>query len=260
MNVNPEKATLPGSIAVFGATSGIARAVSAELARRGHGLLLVGRDEAALRAVAADLAVRFGREFPVLAWDLLHPGDGDHAGRFAELIALAGSDGLSGVFFSAGIMPPEEKAHADAVAARLLFNVNLTEPIVVLNLFADYFKERKGGFLAAVSSVAGDRGRPANKTYGAAKAGLTAYLEGLRHSLHPRGVRVCTLKPGPVRTPMTAGYQGLSLLLSDPEPVARALVDGIGRGKRVVYAPGYWRWVMAILRRLPDSLWRKVPG
>src|SRR5690606_16306616 len=116
------------------------------------------------------------------------------------------------------------------------------------------------GVLSVLSSVAGDRGRTKNKTYGASKAGLSTWLEGLRAALHGTGVLVQTVKPGPVRTPMTAGYGGPRLLLAEPERVARDIVRGLERGRTTVYTPGYWRFVMAVLRAVPEALARKVPG
>ena len=240
---------------IFGATSGIARAVSRELLKRGGALVLVGRDEAALRAEADDLSVRFGRACRVLVWDLL---DRDrHAQRFAE---LAAGEPLGGLFLASGVMPMGREGAGSAALTRLTLDVNLTETVVVLNLFADYFRSRGNGFLSVLSSVAGDRGRAGNRTYGASKAGLTAYLEGLRASLHGTGILVQTVKPGPTRTPMTAEYQGLPLLLADPDTVARTIVRGLERGRTTVYAPGYWRLVMGIIRMLPEFLARKVPG
>jgi hypothetical protein len=246
---------LNGNIVIFGATSGIARAVSRELLSRGSSLVLVGRDEAALLAEAADLFVRFGRECPVFTWDLL--ARDLHGQRFAALAALGP---LGGVVFAAGTMPAEAAAEADGGLTRATFDLNLTETVIVLNLFAEYFRVRGAGFLSVLSSVAGDRGRAGNKTYGATKAGLSAYLEGLRASLHGTGVTVQTVKPGPTRTPMTADYKGPALLVAAPETVARALVRGLERGKTTVYAPGYWRLIMGIIRMLPEFLARKVPG
>ncbi|MCD6025403.1 MAG: short-chain dehydrogenase [Fibrobacteria bacterium] len=248
-----------GSIVIFGATSGIARAVSRELAKRGDVLVLVGRDEAALRAEAADLAARFGRESRVFVWDLLEREL--HGRRFADLIAGEAPFGaLGGVFFASGVMPTEAEAEASPAATRLNFDVNLTEPVVVLNLFAGYFRAQGSGFLSVLSSVAGDRGRAGNKTYGASKAGLSAWLEGLRASLHGTGVLVQTVKPGPTRTPLTAGYKGPAVLVAAPETIARAVVRGLERGRTTVYAPPYWRFVMGLIRLLPESLARKVPG
>jgi short-subunit dehydrogenase len=244
-----------GSLVIFGATSGIARAVSRELMRQGASLVLVGRDEAALRAEAADLAVRHGRECRVFAWDLMERDQ--HAQKFAT---LAGQGELGGLFLASGIMPAEKEAENDAALTRLNFDVNLTETVVVVNLFADYFRRRGSGFISVLSSVAGDRGRAGNKTYGASKAGLSAYLEGLRASLQGMGVLVQTVKPGPTRTPMTADYKGPAALVADPDVVARLIVHGISRNRSTVYAPGYWRLVMGIIRLLPEFLARKVPG
>lgn len=247
--------SLPSPLVVFGATSGIAREVTREWLRRGRDAVLVGRDEAALRAEAADLKVRTGRDCPVFVWDLL---DRDHhAARFAALDRLHAPGGL---FFAAGLLAPEAVLEADPEATRRLLDVNLTEPLIVLNLFAARFRERGEGFIAVLSSVAGDRGRAANKTYGASKAGLSAWLEGLRAALHGTGVRVLTIKPGPVRTPMTAGYKGPAFLLADPARVATRIVDALERGRAVTYAPGYWRGVMALVRALPEALARRVPG
>jgi decaprenylphospho-beta-D-erythro-pentofuranosid-2-ulose 2-reductase len=247
-----------GRVAVFGATSGIAREVSREFLRHGRDLVLIGRDEAALRAEAADLAVRSGRECPVFVWDLLDRDN--HARRFAELTERSDCRNLGGLLFAAGVLFPEHTAEDDAAVTRRNFDMNLTETVVVLNLFARHFRARKGGFLSVLSSVAGDRGRAVNKTYGASKAGLSAYLEGLRAALHGTGVLVQTVKPGPVRTPMTAGYKGPAPLLADPRTVGRAIVHGIERGKTTIYTPGYWRAVMAVIRALPEFLARRVPG
>ena len=244
-----------GNIVMFGATSGIARALSHELLEQGSELILVGRNEAALQAEAADLAVRQGKRARVFVWDLLERET--HGQRFAELAALGP---LAGVVFAAGVMPSESEIQADPRLTRIMLDVNLTETLMVLNLFAEHLRQRGSGFLSVISSVAGDRGRAGNKTYGASKAGLSAYLEGLRASLHGTGVLVQTVKPGPVRTPMTADYKGPAVLLADPKAVARVIIRAIRCGKTTVYAPGYWRLVMAIIRALPESLARRVPG
>lgn len=244
-----------GRIVIFGGTSGIGRAIAREMAARGDALVLVGRDGAALKAEADDLTVRFGARCEIFTWDLEERAL--HAERFA---ALAAGGPLYGVVFSTGVMYDEAESEAAPEKIRRNFDVNLVEPVVVLGLFARHLRDRGAGFLSVLSSVAGDRGRASNKTYGASKAALTAWLEGLRGALHGSGVLVQTVKPGPVRTPMTADYKGPAALLADPARVARAVVRGIDRGRPTVYAPGYWRLVMAVIRALPESLARKVPG
>jgi short-subunit dehydrogenase len=243
-----------GRIAIFGATSGIARAVCAEWTRRGRDLVLMGRDEKALAELAADLEIRGGRACSVFRWDLLEREN--HAARFSE---LAGRFELDGLFFAPGVLLPEAELEADAAKTRLLFDVNLTETVVVLNLFAVHFRAANRGFLSVLSSVAGDRGRVKNRTYGASKAGLSAFLQGLRGALHAHGVLVQTVKPGPVATPMLAGYKGPSLILAMPETVARDIVNALERGKTTVYTPGYWRLIMAVIRALPEAVLRRLP-
>lgn len=255
----PSFLSSPGLIVIFGATSGIARAVARELARRGHALALVGRHAEALEAEAADLAIRSGQRPLVFEWDVLDRANHDR--RFAGLVEIAGpAGGIAGVFFAPGTLPDEHGKDLDAGTVRHTFDLNLVEPVVVLGLFARHFRDRGAGWISAVSSVAGDRGRAPNRTYGASKAGLSTWLEGLRATLHGTGVLVQTVKPGPVRTPMTEGYQGPGVLLAKPERVARDIVRGLSRRRTTVYTPGYWRWVMVVIRMLPEALARRIRG
>jgi len=244
-----------GHLAVFGATSGIARALASEWMRRGRDAVLLGRDARALEELAADLEIRRGRKCAVFRWDLLERDA--HPERFSELAERFELDGL---FLAPGVLIPEEELAADPDKTRLLFDVNLTETVVVANLFAAHFRARKRGFLSVLSSVAGERGRVKNRTYGASKAGLSVFLEGLRASLHGQGVLVQTVKPGPVRTPMTAGYRGPGFLLAEPETVARDIANALERGKTMVYTPGYWRPIMALIRALPEAMLRRIPA
>ncbi len=244
-----------GRIAIFGATSGIAKAIAQELLNRGKDLVLIGRKQDPLERLAAQLQCKSEQQCSLFLWDIL--ARDSHPSRFAELSQKWDLDGL---YFAPGILMKEDVLEQDPVKTRLLFDVNLTETVVVLNLFAGYFRSKKGGFLSVLSSVAGDRGRKKIKTYSASKAGLSTYLEGLRSSLHPHGVLVQTVKPGPVNTPMVGNYQGPSFLLADPKSVAATIVKAVGRRKAVVYTPGYWRLVMAMMRSLPEALMRKIPA
>ena len=111
--------------------------------------------------------------------------------------------------------------------------------------------------LCVFSSVAGERGRKPVVLYGAAKAGLTRYLEGLDHRFRARGLVVVTVKPGFVRTSMTAGLPEPPFA-GEPDEVARDVERALDRGTPVVYTPGVWRWVMAVVRRLPRFVLRRV--
>lgn len=223
-----------------------------ELLRQGWELVLIGRDESALREVSADLKVQHHRECPIFLWKLLERDS--HARRFADLIRAYELDGL---FFAPGILFTESEMLAEPAKAKLLLDVNLTEPIAVVNLFAKHFRDKDAGIISVLSSVAGDRGRARNRTYGASKAGLTTFLEGLRMSL-PLSVLIQIVKPGPVDTPMLAGYRGPGFMLASPDSVARDIVKAIRCRRKEVYTPGYWRWIMASVRVIPDFLLRRI--
>src|SRR5205814_6837372 len=138
-----------------------------------------------------------------------------------------------------GYLGDQAAAQADFAEARQIIETNLTGCVSVLNFIANEFESRRSGFICALCSVAGDRGRQSNYLYGAAKGGLAIYLAGLRNRLFGSGVRVLTVKPGFVDTPMTFGRQGLFLVAS-PEGVARAILTAIQRGQDVASIPWFW--------------------
>lgn len=269
------------AIAVFGATSGIARAVAELWTARGEDLVLIGRSPAALEAVARDLEVAFGRRPPVFVWDAADSGN--HRARFE---ALAEAHPLKGLLMAAGVLHGVESCEADEARMDETFRVNLAGPAVVAGLFAHYLAHhftqgsarlsagaaRGPGargttprgpdssdgtpFVSVISSVAGDRGRASNYPYGASKAGLSAYLEGLRQRLRGSGVLIQDVKPGPIRTRMTAGMRSLSM--AAPETAARDIVRAIDRGRDAVYTPGYWRIIMAVIRAIPAPVFKRM--
>jgi len=238
-------------IAVFGATSGIARAVAGRLSADGEELILIGRDAAGLAAVARELDPAGNRGIPQVTWDVL-----DFAGHADRFKTLAAEHRLQGVFFAAGVLFPQDECEADPAKARLTFDANLTGPALILDLFAAHFRARNEGWISCVSSVAGDRGRGKVLAYGAAKAGLSAYLAGLRHRLAGTRVFVQTIKPGFVRTRMTVGLK--SRLMAEPEAVARDIVGALRARREVVYTPVIWRWIMLIIRNIPTPVFRRM--
>lgn len=241
-----------GRIAVFAATSGIARAVAARLAGEGERLILIGRDAEGLAALARDLdPAGGGRGIPQVTWDVL-----DFAGHAERFKALVAAHEIAGVFFAAGVLFPQEECEADPAKARLTFDANLTGPALILDLFAAHFKARGGGWISCVSSVAGDRGRGKVLAYGAAKAGLSAYLAGLRHRLAGTGVFVQAIKPGFVRTRMTANTR--SALMAEPEAVAKHIVAALRARRATVYTPPIWKWIMLIIRNIPEPIFRRM--
>lgn len=238
-------------IVLFGATSGIARAVAARFAAAGESLILIGRDGAALEAMALDLEKTLGAKPACIVWDVLDfPG---HAARFRALTTV---HSLKGVFMAAGILFPQDECDRDPEKTRLTLETNLTGPAVILDMFAGYFRQRGSGFISCVSSVAGDRGRGKVLAYAAAKAGLSAYLAGLRHRLAGTGVFVQTVKPGFVRTRMAAGVK--SRLMAEPDRVALDITTAIRDRREVIYTPWIWKWIMLIIKSIPAPVFRRL--
>ena len=241
-------------VAIFGATSPVARALAAELAREGYGLVLLGRELEEVQAVAADVHLRHAVPAYALVFDAL--AFQTHARAWEDARAAAG-DELAGVVVCFGHLGDQTEAQKELAEAWRILDVNLTAAVSVLNLAANYFEARQMGFLCALSSVAGDRGRQSNYLYGAAKGGLSVYLEGLRNRLFRSGVAVVTIKPGFLDTRMTYGRAGLFLVAS-PEQAARAILTAIRKRKATAYVPGFWRWIMLVIRAVPETIFKRM--
>lgn len=243
-------------ICLAGSTSGIARALARELVRRGAILHLGARDREELERDAIDLALRGGG--PVTG-SFLDAADLDsHAAFLAEARQRMG--GLDGLIVAVGILGDQERARRDFGHAREILDLNFTAPASLLSHGAALLEDQgQGGFLMALGSVAGDRGRQSNYTYGAAKAGLHAYMQGLRNRLSPAGIQVCTIKPGPVDTRMLfgSGVKG-GFLAATPEAAARGIVRALERGRDEAYVPGFWALLMALIRSIPEPIFKKM--
>jgi short-subunit dehydrogenase len=164
---------------------------------------------------------------------------------------------LDTVVVTAGVFATQEELEADPALAERLLRVDFSNTVLFCEAAKKALLEEGGGALCVFSSVAGERGRKPVIIYGAAKAGLTRYLEGLDHKHHADGLRVVTVKPGFVKTTMTAGLEPPPFA-GEPEAVARRVLRAIDRGAPVVYAPAPWRVIMAIIRALPRAIMRRI--
>lgn len=241
--------------ALLGASRGMGRAVARLLAERGDALCLLGRDRAELERCAADLRVRGAAgEVGIAACDLLDPGSFapalDHAVRLLR--------GLDVVVVSAGLFAGQEQLERDPALRARLLTADFTNTVQFCELARERLLAAGGGRrLCVFGSVAGDRARKPVILYGAAKAGLAHYLAGLDHKYAGEGLKVVLVKPGFVRTGMTAGLP-VPPFAGDPEPVARRVVRALDRGTPVVYAPAIWRWIMLVIRLLPRPVMRRI--
>ncbi len=242
------------TVLILGATSGIASALAREFAAHKYDLVLGGRDRDELSALASDLSLRNSVRASVLAFDALDTQI--HAASLQSFLAEAGN-ALAGAVVCIGYLGDQAKAQVNWDEARLILETNFTGCVSALNILANHFELKRTGFICAITSVAGDRGRQSNYHYGAAKAGLSVYLQGLRNRLFPAGVKVITVKPGFVDTRMTYGRPGLFLLAS-PESVAQGIFRAIVKGKSVVYLPWFWRPIMLIVRSIPETIFKRL--
>jgi decaprenylphospho-beta-D-erythro-pentofuranosid-2-ulose 2-reductase len=242
------------TIAVLGATSAIARGIADAFARRGCHLYLAGRSEDEVSRLASDLRIRHQVRVAHAVFDAVDTAS--HAAFFRRMLDTTGGR-LDGLVVAFGTLGQQDRAATDFEHAREIIDVNFLGAASMLSLAANEMEARGTGFLAAISSVAGDRGRQSNYVYGAAKGGLSLFLQGLRNRLSRSGVRVHTIKPGFVDTQMTYGMPGLFLVAS-PAQVGERVVRAIERGRDVIYVPGFWRWVMFLIRMIPERVFKRM--
>jgi NAD(P)-dependent dehydrogenase (short-subunit alcohol dehydrogenase family) len=242
--------------AILGATKGMGRALARRLAERGDGLVLLGRHPSDLERSARDLEVRGGGAIASVKTALC---DLEDPSTFAPALESAASSlgSLDAVIVTAGVFGTQQQLEADPKLLERLLRVDFANTVLFCEEARKRLLARGGGTLCVFSSVAGDRGRKPVILYGAAKAGLSRYLEALDHRYRRDGLRVVCVKPGFVRTAMTAGLPEPPFA-GDPDDVARVVVRALDRGTPIVYAPPMWRWIMLVIRLLPRAVMRRV--
>lgn len=238
-------------VLILGATSAIAAEVAQIHALRGDRLHLVGRNPDKLAAVAqrcrqADVSVA-SADFGQL--------EANEALVTAAIAALGGVDTALIAHGDLGDQLASERSFADAEA---IFRTNFTSVVSLLIPLANHLEAARRGRLGVITSVAGDRGRPRNYTYGAAKGALNVYLQGLRTRLYPAGVTVTTLKLGPVDTPMTRDH-GKHALFGKPASVAKDIVRAMDAGTPEAYVPSFWGAIMPLVKSTPEAIFQRLP-
>lgn len=235
-------------VVILGARSDIGRALARAYAARGCTVVLAGRGD--LADDCRDLSLRSGREQRWLAFDVT---DGEPDAFFARVGEAPGT-----VVMVAGLLGDQARSAADDRAADEVMATNYTGPARYLLAAARAMAGRRDGCIVGISSVAGERGRGSNFVYGSAKAGLTALLSGLRNAHAAHGWHVLTVKPGFVATRMTEALDLPPALTARPEQVAAAILAAHDRRRDVIYVLGRWRWVMAVIRAIPERVFKRL--
>ena len=240
-------------ILIVGATSAIAEASARLFASRGDALFLVGRGESRLQAIAEDLKVRGAALAETFVLDARAMD------RFPALVQNATQrlGGLDAALIAHGTLSDQAACQRSVELLREEFDINAISVMALCTLLAQQFETEGRGVIAVISSVAGDRGRQSNYVYGSAKAAVTAFTSGLRQRLYPKGVRVLTIKPGFVSTPMTAAFKK-GVLWATPTKVAADIVRAMDRRSSVIYTPWFWRPIMWVIRSVPETVFRRL--
>lgn len=242
-------------VAILGATRGMGRSLARRFVERGDWVALLGRDAAELERSAADLRARGspGVHLATARCDLEKPD----TFRVALEAAEQALEGLDVVVVTAGLFATQEQLEADPALAARLLTVDFSNTVLFCEEARRKLLLRGGGTLCVFSSVAGDRARKPVVVYGAAKAGLSAYLEGLDHKFRNQGLITVCVKPGFVKTGMTEGLKPPPFA-GEPDVVASLVIKGIDEGTPVVYAPPIWRAVMTAIRAVPRFMMRRI--
>jgi short-subunit dehydrogenase len=240
-------------VLIIGATSGIAHAVSRMYAKNGAKLHLVARNDQRLKALSEDLLAYGASAVTTESTDLCD------SAQHGQIVANAQKslDGIDVALMAHGILGTQELAETNWKEAHAIIDANYTSQVSLGLRIAEVMKMQKSGVIAVIGSVAGDRGRQSNFIYGSAKAGIHAFLSGLRNRMYPYGVHVLTIKPGFVSTPMTAAFKK-GPLWAEPEGIAPAIVRAIETRKNVLYVPFFWKFIMLIIKSIPEFVFKKL--
>jgi short-subunit dehydrogenase len=238
-------------VLILGGRSDIGLAIAHRFAAEGHAIQLAARQSETLSADRQDIMLRHGVTVTLHEFDALdiasHPGFVESLDSLPDIVVCA-----------VGLLGDQPRAETGGAFAAIVMRSNFEGPASILGVLANAFERRRSGVLVGISSVAGERGRASNYVYGSAKAGFTAFLSGLRNRLAKKGVQVVTVLPGFVDTRMTAGMELPGLLTATPLQVAMAVARAVRRGKDVVYVKPIWAIVMAIVRAMPERIFKRL--
>jgi short-subunit dehydrogenase len=239
------------NVLILGATSDMAVAFAKKFAQEGYSLTLAARNKEALQLTASDMSIRFQVDVDAVPFDAL---DFESHEQFYK--SLKSKPDIAICVF--GLLGDQLSAQKDWTNCLTILNSNYTGAVSILNIIANDFENRREGIIVGISSVAGERGRQSNYLYGSAKAGFSAYLSGLRNRMTASGVHVMTVKPGFVKTKMLDNLKTPGPITATPDAVATAVYKAVIKRKDSIYVLWMWRWIMLIIKSIPENVFKKL--
>ena len=235
----------------MGGNSDVGKSLARDFSKLGAHLILTSRKKDQLNSFRSDLSIRYGIRCEVEYLDVLDFGSHD---SFYHNLTHKPDIVISCI----GYLDNQSISEQDFEEARKSIDTNFTGLVSLLNLVSIDFERRKAGIIVGISSVAGDRGRGMNYIYGSSKSAFTSYLSGLRTRLYRSGVSVITIKPGFIHTKMTHHLKLNPWLTSSAQEVSREIIQSIKKDKSVVYIKWYWKWIMLVIRLIPERLFKRM--
>jgi short-subunit dehydrogenase len=239
------------TVLLLGAASDMAVAIARKMASKGYTVQLAARNAQRLQALCSDIEVRYQVNCSLHEFDAI-----DFASHAKFFHSLSQKPDVTICVF--GYLGENESARVNWSESEKIIHSNYTGAVSILNIVSNYYAEQKKGTIVGISSVAGERGRQSNYIYGSAKAGFTAYLSGLRNRMFREGVHVVSVQPGFVYTRMTESIKLPPLLTAKPEQVADTVYAAIQNKKNTVYVKWFWRWIMLIIKCIPEFMFKKM--
>ncbi|HVB02732.1 MAG TPA: SDR family oxidoreductase [Chitinophagaceae bacterium] len=239
------------NVLILGASSDMAVAIARSFARNKYDLELAARRVSRLEPLKSDLMIRYGVNVILVEFDA---ADTSHHALFYHSLLVQADISIC-VF---GYMPDQHSAQQQWEETEKTIISNYSGAVSILNIIAEDYEKKKQGTIVGISSVAGLRGRQSNYIYGSAKAGFIAYLSGLRNRLYPAHVGVITVLPGFVRTRMTSGLKLPPFLTADPAEVGIAVFEAVRKKTDIIYVKWFWRWIMMLIRIVPEAIFKKL--
>jgi decaprenylphospho-beta-D-erythro-pentofuranosid-2-ulose 2-reductase len=239
------------TILILGGNSDIGKALAVAYAKQGYNLYLTSRNSEDTLSLSKDLKIRFDIEVNCFELDVL---DFDSHSSFYQKLEIKPLGAISSV----GYLDEQLKSQSNWDECLRSIQTNFTGLVSILNIIAEDFEKRQSGFIIGISSVAGERGRQSNYIYGSSKAAYTAYLDGLRNRLHRSDVQVLTVKPGFVSTKMTHHLNLPKPLTAKPEKIAQDILKAQKNKKNTLYTLWFWKWIMVIIKNIPEIVFKKL--